>query len=99
MWECRSDFFPSHRSDKQAKVKSEGRVTAKRLSRIICSDYMYSVELHTVILYRVGYLTRFAMKANHFGENGSYNVSCAHTDAHYSDLLLMRYIKYITDSL
>lgn len=71
-------------TNKRAKVKSEGRVTAKRLSRVICSDYMYSVGLHTVILYRVDYLTRFAMEANRFGENGSYNIARArtHTDIH-----------------
>lgn len=95
---CRTDFFPIaiEMTSKRAKVKSEGRVTAKCLSRIICSDYMYSVELHTVILYHVGYLTRFAMKANHFGENGS----MYRTQTHYSDSLLMNtYIKYIIDSL
>jgi len=84
-------FLYPYQSDKRTKVKSEGRIPAKRLSWIICSDYMYSVRLHTVILYHVGYLTRFAMKANHF-ENCSYSMLI---HSQYSDLSSMIYIKYI----
>lgn len=84
-------FLYPYQNDKRRKVKSEGRIPAKRLSWIICSDYMYSVRLHTVILYHVGYLTRFAMKANHF-ENCSYSMLI---HSQYSDLSSMIYIKYI----
>lgn len=87
-------FLYPYQSDKRTKVKSEGRIPAKRLSWIICSDYMYSVRLHTVILYHVGYLTRFAIKANHF-ENGSYSMLI---HSQYSDLSSITYIKYISGS-